>query len=144
MSAAEARKFLARELGFKPLVADLSAHGYVLDGACECFPIHDHDLRVIHVHYRHKIIQAQVVSLFSADHRITLEASSRQDDPSYPERAYETAQAGPVNVLKWDEQRCSFALCGQMEEDKLVELAGSVDSAQLLRERPSSAQDPDR
>jgi anti-sigma factor (TIGR02949 family) len=144
MSAAEARKFLARELGFKPLVADLSAHGYVLDGACECFPIHDHGLRVIHVHYRHETTQTQVVSLFSADHRIRLQGGSRQQDHRHPERSYDLAQDGQVNVLKWDEQHCSIVLCGQIEPDELLKLAGSADFAQFLRELPGSEQDSDR
>ena len=145
MSGRDARELLARELGFKPLVADLSAHGYVLAGACKCFPVHD--LRVIHVHYRSQDTQAQVVSLFSADRCVRLKAGTRfrgEGDPGHPDRSYEVAQAGQVNVLKWDEQRVSFALCGRVLPEKLHELAGAADFARLLRQLPAYARGPDR
>ncbi len=145
MSAQGARELLARELGFKPLVADLSAHGYVLEGACECFPVHE--VRVIHVHYRSQDTQAQVVSLFSADRRLRLKACSRcrgKCSHGQAERSYEVAQAGDVNVLKWNEQQGSFALCSQMEQEQLLELAGSVDFARFLRELPAYARGPAR
>ncbi len=145
MSAQDARELLARELGFKPLVADLSAHGYVLGGACKCFPVRD--LRVIHVHYLSQDTQAQVVSLFSADRRVRLKAASPFNgapDRGRPDRSYEVAQAGQVNVLKWDEQRVSFALCSQMEQEQLLELAGAADFARFLRQLPAYARGPDR
>ncbi|HUU98511.1 MAG TPA: zf-HC2 domain-containing protein [Phycisphaerae bacterium] len=145
MSAQDARELLARELGFKPLVADLSAHGYMLEGACKCFPVHD--LRVIHVHYRSQDTQAQVVSLFSADRCVRLKAGSPfrgEGDRGRPDRSYEVAKSGQVNVLKWDEQRGSFALCSQMEQEKLLELAGSVDFARFLRQLPIYARISDR
>jgi len=145
MSAQDATEFLARELGFKPLVADLSAHGYVLEGACECFPVRD--VRMIHVRYRSQDTQDQFVSLFSANRRIRLKACSRcrgKCGHGQAERSYEVAQAGQVNVLKWDAQRRSFALCSQMEQEELLELAGSVDFARFLRELPAYARGPDR
>lgn len=145
MSAHDAREFLARGLSFEPLVADLSAHGYVLEGACECFPVHE--VRVIHVHYLGQDTRAQVVSLFSADRRVRLKTGSPfrgEGDRGHPDRFYEVAKAGQVNVLKWDEQRGSFALCSQMEREQLLELAGSVDFARFLRELRAYARGPAR
>lgn len=145
MSAQDARELLARELGFKPLVADLSAHGYVLEGACKCFPVHE--VRVIHVHYLSQDTQAQVVSLFSADRCVRLKAGSPFNgapDRGRPDRSYEVAQAGQVNVLKWDEQRGSFALCGQIQQEELLELAGSAHFARFLRQLPIYARISDR
>jgi anti-sigma factor (TIGR02949 family) len=145
MSAQDARELLAGKLDFKPLVADLSAHGYVLAGACECFPVHE--VHVIHVHYRSQGAQAQVVSLFSADRRLRLEACSRcrgKCGDRQAEQSYEFAQAGDVTVLKWNEQQGSFALCSQMEQEQLLELAGSVDFARFLRELPAYARGPAR
>jgi anti-sigma factor (TIGR02949 family) len=136
---------LAEQVGYEPLVADLSASGFILDGVCRCFP--RDDVKVVHAYYRSAGPQVRVVSLFTTNRGVELKACSHCRGTcvhGHAPRSYEVATAGRVSVLKWDEPGHSCALCGQMGHEELIDLAGSAVFARSLRALPAYAWGSDR
>jgi len=118
---------VAPQTCFRFLIPDLTADGFELDGVCRCFD-RAVDLHVIHAHYvgEHDG-QPVVLSVFSVDRLISLGGAahaSRIDG-----RDYELESADGVNVLKWDEQQSSFAMCSAADADALERLAADVQAA---------------
>jgi len=134
-----AAKLLARKVGFEPLVPDLAAEGYFLDGACQCLRLSG--AKAIHVYYRSEISADQVVSLFSVDRPVKLEAEDACNaaSPCGSKRVYETGRVQNISVAKWVERGNTFALCAQMDRDALLQLADSPSLAKYAHELPAFA-----
>lgn len=122
---------LDEKMGFHVLMPDLSKQGYVLAGACWCLP--SREVRGVHAFYRKSDMtpKADAISFFSLNKKVAL-----QDCPAVhyathaSRRPYETASVKDLNLVKWDSNTHSYAICGNLPREELLKLADAVDIAQ--------------
>ena len=119
-----ARQQLASMTLFPVLIPDLGAQGFQLDGICRCF--HVEGVHVVHAFYRQEGQHPSVLSLFSVDQQLKLESCEHCPSRRGSPRDYEVGQCQDVLVCKWDETGNSFAVCGEMTQTQLRELADGI------------------
>ncbi len=113
--------------GGAALIPDFSASGFELDGVCTCCPFQVDGLHVVHAYYR--AADDRVVSVFSLDKRVTLDAAQTMRGAKRQYQVARVEQAGAavdgVCVVAWqDESRVeTFATCGRLPESELQQLA---------------------
>lgn len=126
---------------FAVLLPNLEPLGYRLAGICECPK--DQKMRVVHAFYRATGDAAQFLSIFSFPQRVRFEACNNHMGQcgKKDKRTYEVYRDEPRHVvlLKWDENKCSYALCSNLSQDQLQSIADQMKVAIATAETPRVA-----
>lgn len=122
----EFERKLCAEKPYRVAVPSLRAHGYELEGVCNCFDMPGVDL--VHAHYRAVANPDDVLSVFSVGEPIQLKGCSRHRGCG-GERVYELVQAQDVTLLKWSASDASYVLCGKAGRERLESMADELSIA---------------
>lgn len=112
---------------FDVVLPDLDALGYELAGICEC-PKNEKSA-IVHAYYRSKNDAALFVSVFSFEKKMRLEgcghagACGKKEERVYDEFV---DSAKNLTCLKWDEGRCSYAICSEQFRETLQTIADQI------------------
>ncbi|MBL8879863.1 MAG: zf-HC2 domain-containing protein [Phycisphaerales bacterium] len=112
---------------FDVVLPNLDTFGYELAGICEC-PINER-VPIVHAFYRSRADAAQFISVFSFKSKMRLEgcgqggACGKKDERTYDEFV-DTAKK--IVCLKWDEGRCSYAICSDQSRETLQTIADQI------------------
>jgi len=132
----QAQRRLAQTESFKAIVPDLRAEGFELQGICHCLTPGVH---AVHAHFRQSSGSGRALSVFSVDRCLELEGRCKSPTGCGGKRTYQSAEAGGVRVLKWNEPAGTFAVCGEFAEDRLHQLAETVHVAMARYAAPPVA-----
>lgn len=110
---------------YRPLIPDLTAQGYRLDGACVCMKIGSSP--AMHARYQNLEHPEEFVSVISIGKLISLKGCPEPcDGDGKYRRFYQLASEGQLNIVKWNGPRATYALCGRMSVERLRLLAEST------------------
>jgi anti-sigma factor RsiW len=139
---ARVRNTVAAQARFAVFLPDLSAHGFVLDGACTCLKLKH--ARTVHAFYRRDTLPPETLSIFSISHDVDFGRCHKSGcrTRSKPRRSYEVVTSESVTVLGWNEYGCGYVVCGEMDAQRLTELVDHIDVADLRAPRDARVARP--
>lgn len=131
-----ARHLIEHNLGFDPIIPDLTAAGFRLEGCCGCLGRLVPKIKAAHIYYRETAPQGRMVSFFAINKPVDIpgcrDCPKRTDD----RRPYQISTESKVAMLKWTEGDYSYAIVAHMRVGELRQLANRVDVAGLFSSTP--------
>lgn len=130
------QKKLRHDVNRKVRLPNLAPHGFQISGACKCGPDKCHS---VHVYYVNDTTPRRVISFFAVDRPIHLACPCDRKQVCTGRCTYQSTSVGEVVLLKWDEARTSYLLCGHVGQDELLALADAIRVSDDGVPRPSLA-----